>query len=195
VSRAACYIGVARELPVGVAFRTGVPADYPALRSIDDAAAVLFEQAGLVLDLPDDHEFVCSERDRWQRCLAAGEVILATDPRGHAVGFVAVSRLDTEPFLAQLSVRPEHMRRGIGSALLEAAFDSVSDEYAAIWLTTYDHLHWNRPFYERCGFVRIPEPDCGDGVRAELALERRSLPQAQHRIAMRRALRGAVSRP
>jgi GNAT superfamily N-acetyltransferase len=193
--RRAAHIDAARDLPDGLVFRPGESADHALLRSIDDAAGVLFEQAGLVLDLPDDHEFVCSERDRWQRCLAAGEVILAMDPRGHAVGFVAMSRLDTEPFLAQLSVRPEYMRRGIGSALLEAALDSVGDEYAAVWLTTYDHLHWNRPFYERCGFVRILEADCGDGVRAELALERRSLPQAQHRIAMRRALHGAVSRP
>jgi predicted N-acetyltransferase YhbS len=175
-----------------VILRPGVPADYPTLREIDDEAGVLFEQAGLTLDLPDDHEFVVAERERWQRCLAAGTVIVANDSRGRAVGFAAVSRLDTEPFLAQLSVRHDHMRRGIGSTLLRAALDAVEPGHAAMWLTTYDHLPWNRPFYERSGFVRIAEHDCGDGIRGELALERRSLPQSQYRVAMRRSLRAAV---
>lgn len=176
-----------------VRLRAGVPADYPALREIDDDAGVLFERAGLELNLPHDHEFVVAERERWQRCLAEGAVFIATDSHGKAVGFAAVSRLDTEPFLAQLSVLHDHMRRGIGSALLHAALDSVEEDHPAMWLTTYDHLPWNRPFYERNGFVRVAERDCSDGIRGELALERRSLPQAQHRVAMRKPLRGAAS--
>ncbi|HEX6397503.1 MAG TPA: GNAT family N-acetyltransferase [Steroidobacteraceae bacterium] len=176
-------------------FRTGDPADHAVLREIDDDAGLLFEQAGIVLNLPDDHEFVRTEHERWHGCLVAGGVLIAMDPRGLAVGFAAVSRLDTEPFLAQLSVRHGHMRRGIGSALLRAALDAVRADHAAMWLTTYSHLQWNRPFYERNGFVRIAERDCGDGVRAELALERRSLPQAEHRIAMRRSLRDPAAGP
>jgi len=46
------------------------------------------------------------------------------------------------------------MRRGVGSALLTAAENSVRAGGArALWLTTYDHLPSNRPFYERAGYV------------------------------------------
>ena len=188
-------VPVPSSLACGVILRAAAPGDYPSLRDIDDDAGVLFEQAGMQLDLPQDHEFVVAERERWQRCLAEGAVILATDSRGSALGFVAVSRLDTEPFLAQLSVRHAHMRLGIGGALLQAALESVQEDHVAMWLTTYDHLPWNRPFYERNGFVRIPEHDCGDGIRGELALERRSLPQSQYRVAMRKSLRSPGPRP
>lgn len=169
--------------------RAGTPAEYAVLRDIDDDAGVLFDRAGLQLDLPGDHEFVVTERERWQRCLLEGRVIVALDARGREVGFAATCLIDTEPFLAQLSVRHAHMRRGLGATLLQATVDSLAADHAALWLTTYDHLPWNRPFYERHGFARIAEQDCGDGVRAELALERRSLPLSQHRVAMRRALR------
>jgi predicted N-acetyltransferase YhbS len=178
----------------GIDFRTGVPADFAALREVDDDAGVLFERAGLELDLPENHEFLVTERERWQRCLAAGTTILAADERGHAVGFVAVCLMDTEPFVAQLSVRLAYMRRGIGGALLHAAIDPLAADHAALWLTTYDHLPWNRPYYERHGFVRIAERDCVEDLQRELALERRSLPQAERRVAMRRALTGRVSR-
>lgn len=175
-----------------VTLRRGEPADYPVLREVDDDAGVLFEQAGLQLDLPEDHEFRVTERERWQRSLAEGTTILASDDWGHIVGFAALDLLDTEPFLAQLSVRHDHMRRGIGGLLLSAAMDSVEADHAAMWLTTYDHLPWNRPFYERHGFVRICERDCGAGIHRELALERRSLPRAEQRVVMRRRLGGAA---
>ena len=178
----------------GIDFRTGIPADLAALREVDDDASLLFERAGLELDLPKDHEFVVAERERWQRCLDAGTTILATDGHRRVVGFVAVCLMDTEPFLAQLSVRLEYTRRGIGGALLHAAIDSLTAGHAALWLTTYDHLPWNLPWYERRGFVRIDERDCGEELRRELALERRSLPLAERRVAMRRPLSARVPR-
>lgn len=178
----------------GVTLRLGEPDDYPVLREVDDDAGTLFERAGLELNLPEGHEFLVAERERWQRCLAEGSAILASDERGHVLGFAAVCLLDAEPFLAQLSVRHEYMRRGIGGTLLRAALNSVDNPHTAMWLTTYDHLPWNRPFYERHGFARIAERDCGKGLRRELAIERRSLPLAERRVVMRRSVDRAESR-
>ena len=179
---------LSRVWAAGALFRVGEAQDIETLLDIDRDAGTLFEQAGLYLDLPDDHEFPVSERNRWLRSLDAGSTIIAMDLRGQPVGFAAVGLLDAQPYLEQLSVRRSHMRRGIGSALLHAAVDSSDDGSAdALWLTTYGHLWWNRPFYEAHGFTRIWDGDCDRGIQRELEFQRRWLPMPGQRIAMRRS--------
>ena len=77
----------------GTLFRVGETDDLETLWDIDRDAGTLFEQAGLHLDLPDDHEFPVSERKRWLRSLDAGNAIIAMDLGGQAVGFAAVGLL------------------------------------------------------------------------------------------------------
>jgi GNAT superfamily N-acetyltransferase len=101
--------------------RSGVIGDLAVLGDIDADAGALFEQAGLFLDLPETHEFQVAERRRWKECLAARTTLIAMDGESDAIGFAAVGRRDGTAYLAQLSVRSQFMRRGIGSALLEAA--------------------------------------------------------------------------
>jgi len=55
-----------------------------------------------------------------------------------------------------------------------------------LWLTTYAHVPWNAPFYERHGFVAVPESACAPALLAALEEQRRFLPAPQQRIAMRR---------
>lgn len=173
-------------------FRSGEPADLDALLRIDQDASVLFEHAGLFLDLPPTHEFSVSERARIGRSLAAGGAIVAMDEEGVPVGFIATGFIDDLRYIEQISVLPTHMRRGIGMALLEKAFDSDRDR--ELWLTTYDHLPWNRPFYERHGYEVVAEQDCGAGIQRELAFQRRWLPQPERRVAMRRPATTSGSR-
>jgi GNAT superfamily N-acetyltransferase len=169
--------------------RVGTVEEIDTLCEIDADAGMLFEQAGLFLDLPQDHEFAVTERLRWERSLAAGDALLAVDPSGHSLGFAACGTLDGEPYLDQLSVRIRAMRRGVGSTLLNAVENSVRTVGArALWLTTYDHLPWNRPFYERAGYVLMPEDDCGPDILGELSYQRRWLPAPHQRVAMRKQL-------
>jgi GNAT superfamily N-acetyltransferase len=175
----------------GILFRFGETAELQALCEIDLDAGELFERAGLELSLPDDHEYLVAERERWRRCLEARTTIIATDLRGRAVGFAAVDLLDGEPYLEQLSVRASHMRRGIGSALIHSALDIARNGSAAtLWLTTYAHLPWNRPFYELHGFSVMPERRCGAEILRELEQQRRWLPHPRERIVMCRPLNG-----
>ena len=110
-----------------------------------------------------------------------------------AVGFAAVDLLDGEPYLEQLSVRASYMRRGIGSALIHSALDIARHGSAAtIWLTTYAHLPWNRPFYEMHGFSVMPERRCGAEILRELEQQRRWLPHPQERIVMCKPLNGGA---
>jgi hypothetical protein len=57
-----------------------------------------------------------------------------------------------------------------------------------IWLTTYRHLPWNAPFYEKAGFRTVPAEQCGSEMVQELLFQRRLLPASDERVAMRKLL-------
>jgi ribosomal protein S18 acetylase RimI-like enzyme len=81
------------------------------------------------------------------------------------------------------------MRQGIGTALLTAMEEMAQKGRApALWLTTYAHLAWNRPFYEKTGFSIVPEEEWGSEMKQQLVFERRLLPQPEQRVVMRKAL-------
>jgi len=169
--------------------RSGVIGDLATLGEIDADAGALFEHAGLFLDLPEAHEFPMAERRRWRACLAARTTLIALDSVSGPIGFAAVGQRDGDAYLAQLSVRQRYMRRGIGGALLEAAAEiAVAIGSRALWLTTYNHLPWNRPFYERHDFVVMPEIACGPELLREHAIEKKWLPAPHERVVMCRFL-------
>jgi GNAT superfamily N-acetyltransferase len=169
----------------------GSVAEIETLCEIDADASTLFTEAGLDLDLPVGHEFLVAERSRWSRSLAAGRTLLMIGSTGAALGFAASGLRDGEPYLDQLSVRTHFMRIGLGTALLGATENMARGAGGrALWLTTYRHLPWNRPFYERAGFAVVPEEECGPEMSAELRYERRWLPVPHERVVMRKDLDG-----
>ncbi|HVU05318.1 MAG TPA: GNAT family N-acetyltransferase [Polyangiaceae bacterium] len=155
--------------------------------AIDDDATSLYRAAGIVIDLPPDHPFTVDERRRWTAAAERGRLVLAVDDLGEPAGFAALDWIDGAAYLDQLSVRRDRMRRGLGRALLRHAV-AWADETgsAALWLTTYAHVAWNRPFYEREGFVVVPEPECGPELLRHLLAQHEALPFPEHRVAMRR---------
>lgn len=177
-----------------VEIRTGTVTDIDVLCEIDSDASRLFELAGLELNLPDGHDFFRRERNRWIESLAAGSTLLAASREGRVLGFAASGLRDQEPYLDQLSVRSEFMRMGIGTSLLNAAQRRAVDAGGrALWLTTYGHLPWNRPFYERAGFAVVSESRWGPQIRMESSYERLWLPCPEHRIVMRKELTSCTS--
>ena len=169
--------------------RFGTEADLDLLCDIDLDAGMLFVRAGLDLDLPAGHEFFLYERARWLHSLASGRALVATEFDGSAIGFAAAGLRDEEAYLDQLSVRMQFMRRGVGTALLRAVERMARRaRQGTLWLTTYAHLDWNRPFYGRAGFAVVPEAECGPEILAEVAYERRWLPCPDQRVIMRKQL-------
>ena len=172
-----------------IVIRPARVAEIDTLCEIDRDASTLFDHAGLSLQFPGGHEFSVKERNCWLRSLAGGRALLAVGAAGEPVGFAAVDIVDDELYLDQLSVRTKFMRQGVGTALLNAAVRAGREAGApALWLTTYGHLSWNRPFYERAGFVVVPERECGAGIREVLGYARRWLPFPEERVAMRKVL-------
>jgi len=169
---------------VSFSLRRAVAGDIELLSDIDDDAGALYEEVGLPMDPQADDPFVVLERERWLASLRAGTAQVAIAEGGEAAGFYALGMADGLPYLEQLSVRRAFMRQGVGTRLLEAALEHSARD-GVLWLTTYDHLSFNRLFYEREGFSVVPEMECGPELRHMLELQRRCLPAPDKRIAMR----------
>ena len=128
------------------AVRRAEPEDLEQLPDIDRRAESLFRVAGLQLpDLPFPLDALHESR----------AVFVAGRP---PVGFVQVDEVDGIAHVQELAVLPSHMRKGLGSALLDAACTWAREAgYPAITLTTYQDVPWNAPFYQSRGFVELTE--------------------------------------
>jgi GNAT superfamily N-acetyltransferase len=168
-----------------ITIRPASPAEIDELCAIDDDACGLYAQAGLAVALGPEHPFSRAERACWTRAAAEGNAFLAVQPDRRSVGLLVMDLVDGAPYLEQLSVRTSAMRRGLGRRLLGYARAWAGQR--PLWLTTYAHLPWNRPFYESAGFVVVPASQCTPGMVAILEDQRRWLPAPDQRIAMRAA--------
>lgn len=74
--------------------------------------------------------------------------------------------------LQEMSVHPDFGGRGIGRGLIEATKTSARDRgLPGVTLTTFSHIPWNGPFYERCGFVTLTEAQLTPGLTKILQQE------------------------
>lgn len=167
--------------------RQMLPEELDIAVSIDDDASTLFDTWGVRLTgFGSDHPFVVHEQARWRTAAHSACAFFAVAEDGEPVGFTALASLPCGAFVDQLSVRRRAMRQGIGTALLQHGIAWARTlEHEVLWLTTYGHLPWNRPYYERAGFSCVPEDECPPEIRAFLDEERGALPFPEHRVAMR----------
>jgi GNAT superfamily N-acetyltransferase len=138
----------------------------------------------VTIDLPPHHPFIVTERARWGASLRAGDVFFADEAGIGPVGVAVLGRMDGEPYLDQISVRLEYVERGVGSALLQSAVSWAAPRGRGLWLNTYGHLSWNRPFYERRGFALVDERSWNPEMRAVVAEQRATLPCPEQRVVM-----------
>ena len=136
------------------------------------------------MNLHDGHPFVVEEQARWARSLASGDSFIAEDAAHRAIGIAVLGRLDAEPYLDQLSVRLEHVGQGVGSALLSQAITWARGRGPGLWLNTYRHLPWNRPFYEVQGFTLVDESSWRPEMRETIKRQRACLPLPGERVVM-----------
>ncbi len=165
--------------------RVARPDELATVLDVDDDATRLYASAGLPLGLTSEHPFVRAEQARWAAALRDGDVRVA-ERDGAVVGIAVLGTIDGDPYLDQLSVRMSSMRQGVGRALVEDAWDWARARGPRLWLSTYAHLPWNRPFYEKHGFRVVDLRACGPELRAVIAEQQSSLPEPTERVAMRR---------
>lgn len=103
-------------------------------------------------------------------------------------GFVQLGEIDGIALISALAVVPGEMRKGTGTALLDAACSwARSHGYRAIAVTTFTEVPWNAPFYAARGFTVLDKLTPG---LAELRDWERAagLDSLGPRVAMRRDL-------
>lgn len=115
----------------------------------------------------------------------AGRAWVVTFDDDVPVGFLVAEPVDGHLHIAQISVHPDAAGQRLGSALIEhldtlAAAEGVEE----LSLTTYLDVPWNGPYYRKLGFVELPEPECGDGLRAIRRMEREAGLDAWPRLVM-----------
>ncbi len=123
--------------------------------------------------------------NRWEaapsgasRAAEPGFLLVVADESETIVGFVHVLETGGIAHLEQLSVSPEHGRRGYGRALVEAAKSEARRRgHDRMTLRTYADVPWNAPFYARAGFV---EESPSTPFQRHLVLVERRLGLDQH---------------
>jgi len=154
-------------------------------QQIELAAATLFPEE----DVPGHIRSTATSLDDLASAQADGMLWAALSSDETPVGFAIVRVVDDAAHVQEIDVHPACGRRGIGTSLIHSICNwARSTELAAVTLTTFRHLPWNAPFYERLGFRPLEEGELTPGLatifRDEAA---RGLDPAK-RVAMRRQL-------
>jgi len=133
-------------LPEGYKIRFAERLDIPALITSDRAASELFRPTGLIPDMAAIPQSIPA--DILAEAIEQAMVLCVTK-EGQPVGFALCQIQGKQLYLHQLSVDPQHGRKGLGAALTRHVFTLAA-------LSTFRDVSWNGPFYEKLGFREIP---------------------------------------
>lgn len=101
------------------------------------------------------------------------------------VGFCTTKTVDGSCYLGQLSVHPRNSNQGIGSKLLETAFEWAKRmDFNHIVLTTFRDIKFNAPMYERRGFKIFEPGETFPELKEIRNLEKKSGIEILPRVAM-----------
>jgi ribosomal protein S18 acetylase RimI-like enzyme len=155
--------------------RAARAAELAALQDIEIAAGRSFRDVGMP-EIAGDEPLPLDELAGYQQ---AGHAWVAAGEAGHPVAYLIACPVDGSLHVEQVSVHPDHARRGVGRTLLEhAAGHAAAKGRPALTLTTFVQVPWNAPYYQRCGFRYLDEAELTPGLRAirlreaELGLDR-----------------------
>jgi len=142
--------------------RAARPDDVDVLPVIERAAGVVFREVGLT-SIAEDEPLPAGEMLGYVR---AGRAWVATDELDRPVAYLLLDVVDGTAHIEQVSVHPDHARRGVGRALIDAAAQWAGQHGStALTLTTFADVPWNAPYYARLGFTVIDEGSLTAGLR------------------------------
>lgn len=129
------------------------------------------------------------------RCWVAVEESPGRVSEGVPVGYLLATVLDGQAHVDQVTVRPDRQGRGIGRALLDRAAEWGAENWAAaLTLTTFRDVPWNRPLYEHLGFRVLTEAEMGPQLRHAHLVEGGPGIDPSTRVAMLREIGAAGDR-
>jgi GNAT superfamily N-acetyltransferase len=136
--------------------RPAGPNDFDALRDIERAAGRLFADIGMEEIADDEPPSLDDLREYADR----GHAWVLADAADAPIGFTLVDVVDGCAHIEQVSVHPRYHRQGYGRRLIDhVAAWAQARPMPAVTLTTFRHVPWNAPYYERCGFRTLTEAE------------------------------------
>jgi GNAT superfamily N-acetyltransferase len=146
--------------------RSAVRADLASMLHVEQQAERLFALADLPALLRS-----CAPRTVYLASIQNGLCWIAQSVNGETIGFIACKRISSFLHILEMDVLPEFGRQGVGSALLTQAYAvaTAMGDCEAITLTTFRHLPWNQPFYQKHGFEPVTDiRHIADILRSEM---------------------------
>lgn len=171
------------NIPSAYAIRLAVREEFTRLNQIKIASAVRFSSD----DVPEPYKSTHTVPEDIMIQAHAKEMLwVASDRKDFPVGYALLEENEGTIVLYQVDVLPEHGQRGLGKLLVERAISRARElGYSELYLTTFRHLPWNAPFYEKLGFT-FPSPcEVPENIIATLNAE---LAATANRVVMRLVL-------
>lgn len=158
------------QAPLGYSIKQATADHVPLLAAIEVAAASIFPPGSI----PDHIRSDSVPVDTLFEAVQDGLLWVALAGDGKPVGYALVQLIEDAALLAQMDVHPDHMRNGIGSALIMQAVEHLRLlKKTALYLTTFVHVSWNAPFYAKLGFVALTNADTPPFLKDILEEEKR----------------------
>ena len=155
--------GRRETLVVPVLIRPARREDFVAIRQIEREAGQRYRDFGLAEVAEDEPPSI----EVLEGYLAATRIWVAERDGYQPVGYVVVEEIDGAAHIEQVSVLSDYQGHGIGRALIERVHTwAIESGMAALTLTSFGHIPWNRPLYEHLGFRVISEQEAGPGLLA-----------------------------
>jgi N-acetylglutamate synthase and related acetyltransferases len=174
--------------PQGYTIAQATACHVPLLAAIEVAAAGIFPPGSI----PDHIRSDFTPVDKLHEAVQNGLLWAALDHAGNPVGYAYVRLIDHAALLAQIDVHPDHMRKGIGAALIGRVAGRMRQrQMPALYLTTFTHVPWNAPFYARLGFTALDDAGMPRFLKDILEEEKRC--GLTNRIGMRLSLAGEAN--
>ncbi|HET9060570.1 MAG TPA: GNAT family N-acetyltransferase [Acidimicrobiales bacterium] len=168
-----------------VKIRVARESDLRRVQAIEVAAGTPFREVGMCT-VADDPPPTLEALADYQ---ARGCCWVAVDGSDQPVAFMLVEEVDGAAHIEQVSVHPAWARRRIGERLIRTAEDwAAANGMAAVTLTTFSDVPWNRPYYERLGFQVLDEKELSPGLRRTRMEEAERGLDRWRRVAMQRRL-------
>jgi GNAT superfamily N-acetyltransferase len=139
------------------------------LQEIELKCATIFPEK----DLPEPLRSSPTDKQLYKEAIHEGLLWVLIENQVRPIGFILCKMLDSHLHIKEMNVHPSFARRDLGTKLLQHAFCyAEQSNIPALSLTTFIHLPWNGPFYERLGFQELAPETLSVGLAEILATEK-----------------------
>lgn len=161
--------------------RSAVADDLPQILKIERRAAAAFADIG--------HSDIATGAEMpialFEVGLKDGLLWVAIDAANHPVGYAPAAMIEGFFYLEDISVDPQHQRKGLGDALVTQIIDHARFLYCpALVLSTLEAAPWSNALYRKHGFLSADMSRLPQAISARLAAETELGLPAEGRVIM-----------